>query len=87
VIYKNGAVPGYQAQISLFETEGIGISVAYNLTSSAFHAGNIGSATIIDDINTAIVNAEVARGSATRLRGSNKRGTGTSKTRSQSPFC
>ena len=55
VIFKNGAVPGYQAQINLYTTEGFGIAVAYNLTNSVFESGNVGAGTVISAINTAVL--------------------------------
>jgi hypothetical protein len=61
-MYKDGAVPGYEAQISLYQTEGIEFPVAYNLTRQIFHAGSICQSSVIIAINNAIINGEAARG-------------------------
>ncbi len=57
LIYKNGAVPGYQAQINLYTTEGFGVAVAFNLTLPYYVPGNVNAGTISTDINDALLRA------------------------------
>src|SRR5262249_34011039 len=59
-IYKNGAVPGYAAQISLYEGDGYGVAVAYNLSAAAFVPNNPNVATIIQTIHQALDSGTVS---------------------------
>ncbi len=60
LIWKNGAVPGYQAQISLFEGNGVGVAVALDLTNPFFHSGNVPVGEIVNIIHAAVDTAEVS---------------------------
>lgn len=65
-IEKNGFIAGYSAQISLYQQDGFGIAVAYNLTNPTLDpddpaaADNPNPATIIDALHATVDTAEVS---------------------------
>jgi CubicO group peptidase (beta-lactamase class C family) len=65
IIWKNGAVPGYSAQISLYESSGFGIAVAYNLSAPTFVAGNFPVQDAINAIYGAVSTGGVSGSLAT----------------------
>lgn len=60
VINKNGAVPGYESQVSLYLGQGFGIAISGNLSANITVPANPQVGQLIQEINTALITAGVS---------------------------
>jgi CubicO group peptidase (beta-lactamase class C family) len=53
-ILKTGSVPGYQAEIALFEGDGVGVAIAFNLNNPVPHRGSVSAPQLVGEIHAAV---------------------------------
>ncbi len=56
-MWKVGTVPGYQAEIALFEGDGVGVAIALNLNNPVLRKGKVTAEQVVAEIHEAVDSA------------------------------
>jgi len=59
-VWKTGSVPGYQAEIALFKSDGVGVAIALNLNNPHSDRGSASAERIVAEIHAAVDSALAA---------------------------